>query len=172
TFVQLGNANAIVVNTGKNTQLGRISTDLAELNTGEIPLRKKVNTLGKYLSLGVILFLIIQIIYNYIELSRTGDLHSSEAVVEALVGSIVISMSLMPINIPLLTTIVLITGVLAMATHRVIIRNLSAIESLGRISVLCSDKTGTITKSQMTIRRIWDGKNVTYFIFSQSIFRG
>ena len=160
TFVQLGNANAIVVNTGKNTQLGRISTDLAELNTGEIPLRKKVNTLGKYLSLGVILFLIIQIIYNYIELSRTGDLHSSEAVVEALVGSIVISMSLMPINIPLLTTIVLITGVLAMATHRVIIRNLSAIESLGRISVLCSDKTGTITKSQMTIKRIWDGKNL------------
>ncbi|MHA1990508.1 MAG: cation-translocating P-type ATPase [Candidatus Hodarchaeales archaeon] len=160
TFVQIGTASAVVVNTGKNTQLGRISTDLAELNTGEIPLRKKVNALGKVLSLGVVSFLIIQIIWNYLELERMGLLDQTTIVVKELVSSIIVSMSLMPINIPLLTTIVLITGVLAMATHRVIIRNLSAIESLGRISVLCSDKTGTITKSQMTVKRIWDGKQM------------
>ncbi|MFX1517336.1 MAG: HAD-IC family P-type ATPase, partial [Promethearchaeota archaeon] len=66
------------------------------------------------------------------------------------------AMSVVPINIPLLTTIILITGVLAMAKHRVIIRNLASIESLGRISILCSDKTGTITAGQMTVKRIWD----------------
>ena len=159
TFVTIGNALAVVVNTGKNTELGKISTDLEELNTGEIPLRKKVNTLGKYLSVAMIIFLTIQLIYNYVLLSSTGQINEIKIVVKKLVASIIIAMSLMPINIPLLTTIVLITGVLAMATHRVIIRNLSSIESLGRISVLCSDKTGTITKSQMTVKRIWDGKH-------------
>ena len=160
TFVQIGNATAVVVNTGRNTEIGNISTELAELNTGEIPLRAKVNTLGKYLTVAMIFFLSISLIYRYFQLSNQHSLNNITDVVQNLVASIITAMSLMPINIPLLTTIVLITGVLAMATHRVVIRNLSAIESLGRISVLCSDKTGTITRSQMTVKRIWDGSHL------------
>jgi len=64
-------------------------------------------------------------------------------------------MNIMPINLPILTTLVLITGVLNMAQHGVIIKNLSAIESLGRVSVICSDKTGTITKNEMTVEKFW-----------------
>jgi Ca2+-transporting ATPase len=69
-------------------------------------------------------------------------------------------MTIMPINIPLLTTIVLLTGVLAMARKGVIIRDLSAVESLGRVSVICSDKTGTMTRNQMTVKYIWDTHNL------------
>ena len=160
TFVQIGNAKAIVANTGGNTEIGNISSELAELNTGEIPLRAKVNTLGKYLTFAMIIFLSLSLIYRYFQLSNRSQLNDTALVVQNIVASIITAMSLMPINIPLLTTIVLITGVLAMATHRVVIRNLSAIESLGRISVLCSDKTGTITRSQMTVKRIWDGSHL------------
>ena len=64
-------------------------------------------------------------------------------------------MNIVPINLPLLSTLVLITGVLKMAQSGVIIKNLSAIESLGRVSVICSDKTGTITKNEMTVEKIW-----------------
>ncbi|MFW9830069.1 MAG: cation-translocating P-type ATPase, partial [Candidatus Thorarchaeota archaeon] len=74
---------------------------------------------------------------------------------EALTSSILRSMNIMPINLPILTTLVLITGVLKMAESGVIIKNLSAIESLGRVSVICSDKTGTITRNEMTVEKFW-----------------
>ncbi|TFG04250.1 MAG: cation-transporting P-type ATPase, partial [Promethearchaeota archaeon] len=76
-----------------------------------------------------------------------------ELVSKALVDSILRAMNVMPINLPLLTTLVLITGVLNMAQSGVIIKNLSAIESLGRVSIICSDKTGTITKNEMSVDR-------------------
>ncbi len=72
-------------------------------------------------------------------------------------------MDIMPINIPLLTTIVMLTGVLKLAEHGMIIRNLTSVDSLGRISVVCSDKTGTLTKSQMSVQYVVT-QNVTYGI--------
>jgi Ca2+-transporting ATPase len=98
-----------------------------------------------------------------------GTLPASDAVsffgelVFKISSIIITAMSVVPINIPLLTTIVLITGVLAMAKQKVIIRNLASIESLGRISVLCSDKTGTITAGQMTVKRIWDATDDKHY---------
>ncbi len=158
TYVQFGSARAVVVRTGPHTEIGRISRELAELNTGDIPLRRKVNQLGKYLTLLMFLFLITSVYYQIQTLQGQGLLGDVSQLAQRLSVSIITSMAVMPINIPLLTTIVLLTGVLAMASHRVIIRNLAAVESLGRISVLCSDKTGTITRGQMTVKRIWDGK--------------
>ncbi|MFW9992047.1 MAG: cation-translocating P-type ATPase [Candidatus Odinarchaeota archaeon] len=156
TYVEFGNGRAVVCNTGRRTEIGKISTDLDELNTGEIPLRTKVNKLGKILTFSMLAFLAITLTVNVARI--LGDLASgnTKALVTTLANSIITAMSIMPINIPLLTTIVLITGVLAMATYGVVIRNLSAVESLGRASILCSDKTGTITRSQMTVKRIWD----------------
>ena len=155
-FIQTGNVRAIVVNTGLYTEIGKISDDLAKLNTGEIPLRTKVNALGKFLSIAMIIFLTILTAYTLSSIQK----YSGKGLVQQFIYNIVTAMSIMPINIPLLTTIVLLTGVLAMAQHKVVIRNLSGVESLGRISVLASDKTGTITKSQMTVKRIWDGTHL------------
>ena len=146
-FIQTGNVRAIVVNTGIHTEIGKISDDLAKLNTGEIPLRTKVNSLGKYLSIAIIIFLTTLTAYTLTSIQS----YSGTTLVLKFISNIVTAMSIMPINIPLLTTIVLLTGVLAMAQHKVVIRNLSGVESLGRISVLASDKTGSISKSQMTV---------------------
>jgi Ca2+-transporting ATPase len=77
-----------------------------------------------------------------------------------IVGSLNSALDLMPLNIPLLSTIVLITGVLSMAHYGVIIRNLASVDSLGRISVVCSDKTGTLTKNQMSIQHVWTNGSI------------
>ncbi len=144
TYVTLGNGLAIVVETGGSTEIGKISKGLEEAGTSEIPIRKKMNNFGKWLGLAVlsfwfVIFLIIGIARN--EWDIVKSLNSA--------------MDIMPINIPLLTTIVLLTGVLAMAQHGVIIRNLASVDSLGRVSVVCTDKTGTLTKSQMSVQEIW-----------------
>ncbi|MHA2407785.1 MAG: cation-translocating P-type ATPase, partial [Candidatus Ranarchaeia archaeon] len=152
TSIATGHGRAIVVQTGPDTQLGRIAGELAGSTTQDIPLRTKINTFAKYLAIGVVILLSISLVYQtWIRL----DILTLDVFLGVLKDSIGYGMNLMPINIPLLTTIILLTGVIAMAKQGVIIRNLGGVESLGRISVLCTDKTGTLTKNQMTVKYIW-----------------
>ena len=159
TYVTVGSAKALVVRTGRETELGKISGRLEELNIGEIPLRQKVNEIAKYLGIAVLVLLSILLTYNMVLLYVNNKLFISgllntTLVARTIVRSLITAMSVMPINIPLLTTLTLLTGVLAMAKYRVVIRNPSVVESLGRVSVVCSDKTGTITKNEMTVKWI------------------
>lgn len=156
TFVATGNASGIVVKTGAHTEIGKISHAMSEITTGDIPLRRKVNTLAKILAMIVIMLLILTFIFKYSKLTG-ASLTDWDEIRTIIIDSIGTAMSVMPINIPLLTTIVLLTGVLAMASKGVIIRDLSAIESLGRVSVICTDKTGTLTKNQMTVQKVGCG---------------
>lgn len=151
TFLTMGSGKAIAVATGPHTEIGKISQGLEQAGTSEIPIRKKMNNFGKWLGLSVFAFWILIL---FILWGATGDLD--------VVKSLNSAMDIMPINIPLLTTIVLLTGVLAMGQHGVIIRNLASVDSLGRVSVVCTDKTGTLTKSQMCVEDIWvNGKVFT-----------
>lgn len=159
TFVQTGSATAIVVATGNKTELGSIASTMNDMNTVEIPLRTKINRLGKGLGSLMVFFLVIAIVVRLYLRIESGRPLTFILLAKDLTDSIVNAMAVMPINIPLLTTVVLITGVLQMATINVIVKKLSVVETLGRISVLCSDKTGTITTSKMSVVRLWDGKN-------------
>jgi Ca2+-transporting ATPase len=157
TYVTAGSGNMLVVRTGRETQLGRISATLEQLDTGEIPLRQKINKLARYLGVAVLIYLIVSLTYGIYRLNEMGLLFPGgeldvRTLADDVVVSLVTAMSIMPINIPLLTTITLLTGILAMAKHQVLIRDLSAVEGLGRVSVICSDKTGTITKNEMTAK--------------------
>jgi len=155
TYINTGRAKALITGTGVNTQIGKISTTLNEMGSIEdIPLTRKLNRLGYILGTIVLINLFILISYKFILLANEGDFIQSE-ISSALVSSILRATNILPINLPLLSTLVLITGVLSMAQHGVIIKNLSAIESLGRVSVICSDKTGTITKNEMTVEKFW-----------------
>ncbi|TFH07884.1 MAG: cation-transporting P-type ATPase, partial [Candidatus Thorarchaeota archaeon] len=163
TYIATGMATVMTIATGSRTEIGKIQGTLAELNTGDIPLRRKVNRLAKYLGISAIILMAVSVIWQvFISPSLQGapfnfDLqYLSERIGEGITSA----MTIMPINIPLLTTIVLLTGVLAMARKGVIIRDLSAVESLGRVSVICSDKTGTMTKNEMTVKYCWDTKNL------------
>ena len=145
TFITQGNATAVVVSTGVDTEIGKISQELEATETGEIPIREKMNNFGKWLGLLVVIFWLIT--YLIIIISNPGN--------DNFVTSLNAAMDIMPINIPLLTTIVMITGVLNMAQYGVIIRNLTSVDSLGRISIVCSDKTGTLTQSKMLVEYVW-----------------
>ncbi len=159
TFIQTGTARAIVCNTGNNTELGSIASEISEMQTLEIPLRSRVNSIAKKLvAIMLILFFASVIFKFYVRITQDLPM-TPEAISQDLVQSIITAMSVMPINIPLLTTIILITGVVRMAQENVIVKELSVIETLGRTSVLCSDKTGTMTTSKMTVSRIWDTEN-------------
>ncbi len=155
TYVEYGRVTAVVVETGKGTELGKLSTELEKIGTNEIPLTNKVNKLAKWLGLTVLGYIVISFTYILILHALRND-WEIESVMKNLVNSLTTSMAIMPISIPLLTTLILLTGVLTMAKNRVIVRNISGVETLGRCSVLCSDKTGTITSNKMTIKRIWD----------------
>lgn len=163
TYVATGMATVVTTATGPRTEIGKIQGTLEALNTGDIPLRRKVNRLAKYLGIAAIILMAISFIWQVFvyPILRGDPLNFSIQYLSERVGAgITRAMTIMPINIPLLTTIVLLTGVLAMAKRGVIIRDLSAVESLGRVSVICSDKTGTMTRNQMTVKYCWDTQNL------------
>ena len=163
TYIATGMATVATTATGGQTEIGKIQGTLEELNTGDIPLRRKVNRLAKYLGISAIILMSVSVIWQvFVYPSLHGDPFNFDLqyLSERIGEGITSAMTIMPINIPLLTTIVLLTGVLAMARKGVIIRDLSAVESLGRVSVICSDKTGTMTKNEMTVKYCWDTKNL------------
>ncbi|MHA2397258.1 MAG: cation-translocating P-type ATPase [Promethearchaeota archaeon] len=149
TFITTGTGKSIIVKTGGDTEIGKISHGLEEAGTSEIPIRQKMNNFGKWLGLAVFGFWFLTFLILW---AVDGQ--------PEIVKSLNSAMDLMPINIPLLVTIVLITGVLAMAHQGVIIRNLASVDSLGRVSVVCSDKTGTLTKNQMSVQHVWTNGSV------------
>ena len=164
TYCNTGRAKVLVTGTGVNTEIGKISSQLNALGSiEEIPLTKRLNRLGYILGCIVIINLIILIVYKFTILDLWGDIFKlnfdNEDFSSALVSSILRAMNIMPINLPLLTTLVLVTGILNMARHGVIIRNLSAVETNGRVSIIASDKTGTITRNEMTVEKFWINNN-------------
>ncbi len=160
TYVARGTAKVLVIKTGTETELGKISQDVKTSQTGEILLRRKINILAKYLGIVVLIYLNLALSYRMIVLFSSGELFvdgilNLELASRTIVRGLITAMSVMPINIPLLATIILLTGVLVLAKQGVIIRDLSAIETLGRVSIVCTDKTGTLTKNEMTVKWIY-----------------
>ncbi len=155
TYVTIGNGKAIVIKTGSNTEIGKLSLQLESAGTNEIPIRQKMNHFGKWLGIIVMGMWGILTLIKFIELFFTNELYNFD-----IIGYLNSTMDLMPINLPLVTTIVLLTGIVAMAHQGVIIRNIASVDSLGRVSVVCSDKTGTLTKNQMSVQYIWTNGSV------------
>ncbi len=155
TFIQTGSVKVVITHTGNNTILGKIASAMSEISI-EIPLRKRVNALGKGLGILMVLFLLILLSFVAYERITSEEKFTFDQFAFDLSQAIINAMAVLPINIPLLTTVVLITGVLNMASKRIIIKELSVVETLGRCSVLCSDKTGTMTTSRMTVKLLYD----------------
>nr|MDO8111529.1 cation-transporting P-type ATPase [Candidatus Sigynarchaeota archaeon] len=161
TFVTKGNARAMVFSTGPSTEIGRISSNLSQVTSEqEIPLKNKINKFANWLAIFVaIMFFVIWLYVNLVMLS-IGTLFTGTNFWRKLVDSIELALKFVPINIVLLATIILITGVIAMAMKGVIVRKLTAVETLGRASIVCTDKTGTLTKNAMTVQKVWADNNI------------
>lgn len=160
TTVTYGRAKGVVVATGMNTEVGKIATILQETEEQETPLTKKMDAFGRIL--GNIILIICAGTF-FLVLWREGQASEWANIIGVILISIMTSVALavaaVPEGLPAIITTALALGVKKMAKRNAIIRKLPAVETLGCTTVICSDKTGTLTKNEMTIKRIYiDGE--------------
>lgn len=157
--ITYGTALAVVTATGMQTEMGKIADILANEEETKTPLQEKLAKLGKMLGIMVLAICFIMFI---VELIRDGfELNN---VIEAFMSAISLAVSAIPEGLPAVVTIVLSIGVQRMVKRNAIIRRLPAVETLGSASVICSDKTGTLTQNKMTLVKTYtDGGKITDF---------
>ena len=148
--VTYGTATAIVTATGMNTEMGKIADLLESEEEAQTPLQKKLAQLGKYL--GILAIAACAIIFV------VGIMNGIE-VMDIFMTAVSLAVSAIPEGLPAIVTIVLAIGVQRMVKKNAIIRRLPAVETLGSASVICSDKTGTLTQNRMTLVKAYDCKN-------------
>jgi len=146
TNVVYGNCVAVVTGVGMNTEFGKIATSLNEEREKISPLEKKINGISKFIS--IIIFIIIFIMF-IIGLLKGMELQ------EIIMLSISLAVAAIPEGLPAIITIILSLGVSKMSKKNALVKNISSIEALGCTNIICSDKTGTITKNQMTVKKYY-----------------
>ncbi|WP_437784059.1 cation-translocating P-type ATPase [Sorangium sp. So ce1097] len=146
TLVTSGNATAVVVATGGKTELGRISSMLHEATEIETPLTRSMAKVGRVLTIAIVA---VALLIVGVALLR------GYPPVDAMLAGISLAVAAIPEGLPAIITISLAIGVQRMARRRAVIRKLPAVETLGSTGVICSDKTGTLTRNEMTVRALW-----------------
>ena len=150
TMITTGNGLFCVTETGMNTQIGKIAGMLSHEQAPQTPLTRRLNHTGKVLG---ILALIICAILFFLGLQK------NQPVFDMFMTSVSLGVAAIPESLPALVTIMLSLGVERMAKQCAVIRHLPAVETLGSASVICSDKTGTLTQNRMTVRNIYSTEN-------------
>lgn len=151
TIITSGRGKGLVVSTGMRTQLGKIAQMIQETPLETTPLQKRLGELGKILGIGA--GVIVAVVF------LTGMLQGADAL-EMFMISISLAVAAVPEGLPAVVTIVLAMGVTRMSRRRAVIRRLPAVETLGTVTVICSDKTGTLTKNEMTVTHIYTGGEI------------
>lgn len=146
TLVVSGVATGVVVGTGRETELGRVSTLIESVETVGTPLTHQVATFSRWLAAAIIVLSLLTFAF--------GVLWRGQPASEMFMMVVALAASAIPEGLPAIMTITLALGVQRMAGQRAIIRHLPAVETLGSVSVICSDKTGTLTRNEMTVRRV------------------
>jgi len=150
TIVTYGRATAVAVRTGMLSEIGKIATALQEVKPEKTPLQKSISKLSRYI---VILFL------GVCSLLVVAGLLKGLGWLEVFLLAVAAAVSAIPEGLPAVVTVVLAVGMRTMARRNAIIRKLVAVETLGSATVVCSDKTGTLTLNEMTVRRLYvDGQ--------------
>ncbi|MFP4457223.1 MAG: cation-translocating P-type ATPase [Clostridia bacterium] len=145
TTVTRGNGKAIVTATGKDTEMGNISQMLQETNQEETPLEKQLDKTGKFL---------IEVTFAITIIVAIAGVLRGHPFIEMLKTAIALAIAAVPEGLPAVATITLAVGMKQMAKKKAILKSLPAVETLGSTTVICTDKTGTLTESQMTLKQI------------------
>ena len=146
TLATYGRGVGVAVSTGMNTQIGKIAKMLDEKVDNETPLQKKLAELGKYLGIAALFICALMFIVGVLQ---KRDLF------EMLLTSISLAVAAIPEGLPAIVTIVLAMGVQKMIKENAIVRKLPAVETLGSVNIICSDKTGTLTQNKMTVTKFY-----------------
>lgn len=168
TLVVYGRGRGIVVSTGMRTQLGLIASMLQRVEEEETPLQRRLDQLGHVLSIGALILVAIVLIINLVNFTDIQQLFVSPvgyfrefatSLSDAFLIAVSLAVAAVPEGLPAVVTITLALGMREMVKRNALIRRLSSVETLGSATVICSDKTGTLTQNEMTVTRLWvDGK--------------
>jgi len=145
TTIVYGHCKAVVIGTGMNTEFGKIAT-LLQVPEEETPLQKKLAVLGKHIGIIVIAISVVIFVMGYF---------SGENPLKMLIIAVALAVAAIPESLPASITIALSLGVYRMSKKNSIVRRLASVETLGSTTVICSDKTGTLTMNEMTVRKIY-----------------
>jgi len=162
TAVTHGRGTAVVVATSMNTEIGRIASLLKNTPSERTPLQTQLDRTGKLLGLIVIVIAVVMIA----TILLTAHVTSWSAIVDVLVLGVALAVAAVPEGLPTIVTAVLSSGVQRMARRNALIRHLAAVETLGSANVIASDKTGTLTKNEMTVRKLVTASGTLSFMGS------
>jgi Ca2+-transporting ATPase len=151
TAATYGRGRAVVVATGMNTEFGKIARMIQTIEAGKTPMQENLNRLGHVLARAA---------FGIVALIVALGLFRGTPFIEMLIFGIALAVAVVPEALPAVVTISLALGVQRMVERNALIRRLPAVETLGSTSVICSDKTGTLTKDEMTVRRIFVGEKL------------
>jgi Ca2+-transporting ATPase len=146
TVVTYGRGRGLVVATGMKTEFGKIARMLEDVETGKTPLQVNLDKLGKQLARAAFVVVALIVILG---------LFRGQPFIEMFIFGVALAVAVVPEALPAVVTISLAIGVKRMVKRHALVRRLPAVETLGSTSVICSDKTGTLTKDEMTVRRIF-----------------
>ncbi|MFX1600686.1 MAG: cation-translocating P-type ATPase [Promethearchaeota archaeon] len=155
TIITRGNGEGIVIGTGMNTEVGKIAESLQEEKAELSPFQKEVNRFGKLLGL-VIIIICLGVFLTELVILLITEFNLNE-LIEAFEISISLAVSAVPEGLIVVITVVMSIGMRKMADRNALVRKLTAVETLGRVNVICSDKTGTLTKNEMTVVKVFLG---------------
>lgn len=157
TIIAAGTAEGIVSGTGSSTEIGKIAGLVSEVEDELTPMQKKLDDLGRRLGaiiLGISIFVFVVIFFLDHDLD---DVNLLQRLIFSFTAAVALAVAAIPEGLAFVVRISLALGARRMAAKNALVRRLSAVEALGSTDVICSDKTGTLTRGEMTVRQIWQG---------------
>lgn len=152
TLVTNGNGRAIVTGTGNNTEMGKIADMINTAEESETPLQKQLSVFIKYLSYAILaLSIFIFALSAWRAFSGDGNVDTTTVIINSFMFAVAVAVAVIPEALQSIVTIVLSNGTNKMADRHAIVRKLPAVETLGSASIICTDKTGTLTQNKMTV---------------------
>jgi len=161
TIVTRGHAKAVVTGTGMKTEIGNIANMVQEVEEKLSPLQVKLKKFGRWLGIVTIGICLVVFGVSVLREYLITDLFERSFVAEMFLASVALAVAAIPEGLPAIVTISLAFGVRRMANRNALIRKLPAVETLGCTNIICSDKTGTLTKNEMTVRDIYANNMLT-----------
>ena len=158
TLVTQGNALILVDKIGTQTEYGKIGTDLADAPEESTPLQKQVGKLVKTSAIIALVLFAFMCLVTYLNIS---DHSFWERIIQSILSGITLAMAMIPEEFPVILTVFLSMGAWRLAKKQSLVRKLPSVETLGAVSVLCVDKTGTITLNRMTVQETWAHETTT-----------
>lgn len=159
TSVAHGNAKAVVVATGLNTEIGRTSAILQQTGEKSLPLEGELDGIGKIVNVIILLICLVVFIIGMVQNFRSGNF--ALTTLKMLMNAVALAVAAIPEGLPAIATIVIAIGVKRIVEDKIIIKDSDALELLGKTNVICSDKTGVLTRNKMQLAKIFDGDKLT-----------